>query len=826
MSRIDRRRFLSGTCGLVPGAALSSCGVSGLDDDLVPGDSAASLVTQRWAVSACAQCPGGCGIRVRVAGEAAVGIVGLPSHPVNRGGLCGRGLAGLQVLYHPDRLRGPLRRTGPRGSGRYERISWDAALDELTERLRGLRAGGNPQSLALLTNAGRGQLGRLVERFARAYGTPNLTSRTRLDDPAALPLLLTQGVREPPAYDLASARYVLSFGSNWLEVRDPPEINQRAFALLRRGRPGRRSKIVEVAPRFSFTAAKADEWVPIRPGTQGALALAIAHVLVSEGRVDEEFVTERTAGYEDGGDESGYPRPGFKRIVLESYSPEWAEGITGVAAERIRRLARELAENRPAVVLGESGPAEHTNSLASGVAVHSLNALLGAVNAPGGVVIQRDPPYTELPPIVTDEVGRRGFAKARADGAEAAFPLAERADHLLPGAVLSGRPYPIEALLIHRVSPVHSHPASSGWREALEKVPFVASFNSFLDQSSRYADLVLPDQSYLETLADHPVAPSTGSAVVSLRSPVVAPLHDRRSTGDVLLELARRLGGTVAASFPWKGFSELVAQALEGLAGKGSLRGVEKERALAVLLETGFWSEDGPVPSSWDTAIRTPSRRFEFMTRVPRSSPASVGIRPVAVGSDPARGAQTEMLVALGFPEDGDRDFLFRYEPPRFAGDPETFPLHLLTYRNPAFDETAGTALPLLRESGSGFFDAKWSSRLEVNPMTARELGFEDRERVRVVSPEGSITVGLRTFPGVPPDAVALTLLEPGDWGARLLLANLFGKLTGAPATCGTGARVAGRAWWLVGWRTTSRTRAPSRGSGAVRSAGSSSSAI
>ena len=295
---MERRNFfkLAALTGAV--AALDSCGSPDHqlirfvpEETLVPG-----IAT--WKPSICTLCPAGCGLLVRVMqGDAEVvrkgqlGVIkmglakkleGNPMHPVNRGKLCAWGQAGLQALYHPDRLRGPLKRKGDRGSGEFQEISWDDATKELTSQLSTLHQSGGAGSVAFLTSPLRGQRRELIERFLKAYGAPPSVTYEPLDDAVLRQAnLLSFGWPELPTLDLARADYVISFGADFLGTWNSPVSQSIGYGEMRQGRNDHRGRFVQVEARMSQTGANADEWVPCKPGTEGILALGVAHVILS-----------------------------------------------------------------------------------------------------------------------------------------------------------------------------------------------------------------------------------------------------------------------------------------------------------------------------------------------------------------------------------------------------------------------------------------------------------------------------------------------------------------------------------------------------------------
>ena len=238
----------------------------------------------------CLLCPSGCGMLARVVDGNLVKLEGSPMHPVNLGALCPKGQAAPELLYNPDRLTGPLMRVGERGAGEWQEITWEDATLLVTQKLEELRAANHPERAAILYGETRGQMRNFLERFMSAIGSPNAVSHDSLNIEAGkLATLFTQGIYDLPAYDLENSSYVLSFGAGLLEAGRTPQRMVSGHSFIRRGRSVR-GKVVVIDPRQGITGAKADEWIPIKPGTDAALALAIANVLIKTGQFDSDFV--------------------------------------------------------------------------------------------------------------------------------------------------------------------------------------------------------------------------------------------------------------------------------------------------------------------------------------------------------------------------------------------------------------------------------------------------------------------------------------------------------------------------------------------------------
>ena len=538
---MDRRSFIKLTAVSGTTAALASCGDPDIqlvrfvpDEDITPGQAV-------WKPSVCPLCAAGCGLTVRamradkdVMRDGRAGVVqilaakkleGTPEHPVNRGGLCARGQSAIQVTYHPDRITQPLKRSGDRGQGRYEAISWDEALAEVVAKLDELAAAGNQRALAFLAQRRSSHRSALVGQFLSRYGAPApVTYELFGDDVLRRANAISFGREQLPTFDLANAGHVLSFGADFLGTWNSPVAHSYAYGEMRQGRRGVRGDFVQVEARMSQTGASADEWVPINPGTEGVLALGIAHVIMRDqlripagGRA-----VTWIAGWNAG---------------LAEYAPEEVAAITGVAAARVERLAREFAHRGPSVAIVGGPPLAHTNGLFTALAVNALNALVGSVQQTGGV-------------FFTPQIG------------PTAAPAVSESFRLQP----EGAGPPISSarvLFVDGVNPVFTAPPAWKVADALAQVPFIVSFGSFLDETSILADLILPDHSFLEAWSE--ALPESGStiAVASAAPPVMLPLHDTRPTGDVVLEIGRNLRAPI--DLGWQTFDEMIAATFDGL---------------------------------------------------------------------------------------------------------------------------------------------------------------------------------------------------------------------------------------------------------------------
>jgi anaerobic selenocysteine-containing dehydrogenase len=709
-------------------------------------------------------------------------------HPINLGALCPKGQSAPELLYNPDRVQGPLRRIGERGEGKWEPINWETALTMVTDRLTTLRDTGHPERFAFMYGETRGQMRDLITFFTETFGSPNAISHDSLNIEAAkLAHLLTQGIYDLMAYDLEKANHVLSFGASLLEAGRSVQRFASGYAYMRRGRPYR-GKVVIVDPRLGVSGAKADEWIPIRPGTDAALALGIAYVIISSGLVDRDFVENYSFGYEDWEDEAGVRHKGFKTLVLENYDPETVAEITEVPAGTIARLAGEFGTNRPsiAVVPGKGGLLNGSaNGLYTAMAIHALNALVGNIEAPGGVLVQHYPACPGWPELPADPVAEKGRQAERVDGAGSVYPLARHAYQAVSDGISEG--YPIDVLFLYDANPMFECPSGSArWVGAFNRVDFIVSFSSFLDETAHWADLVLPDHTFLERWQDDFIE-GLGYPGVALRQPTVKPVHNTRNTGDVLIELAHRVGGPVSAAFPWVNFVDLLKARLQDVGATWD-----------TLTELGLWivppdkfAERGSDP--WINGVVGRDRQ-----RAPRDGYFDFFSRELQCLLD---AADEFTLQRLGIQARSDELFMPHYEPVSYHGDENEYPflLNVVTLMSLG-PYSANANMPTLQEISGMAVDETWDSWLEMNPESAHRLGLEDKEPVWVESPFGRARTKVRLVRGLRPDVVNLPYNQGhravGRWakdrgvnGLELMGPNTE-PLTGLAAFTNTRAKV------------------------------------
>ena len=753
---LERRDFLKLLGGSVGTVSLGACGRFLVPDQMVelalrgPG-------IERQLNTVCGLCEGGCGITVRLVDDLPVGIKGNRRHPLSRGGVCPVGQAGLEVLYAPNRLQGPLRRQ-PDGS--FRPAKWDEALSEIAGRLQELQKAGSGHRVAFL-NGEPGQLFHdLASRFTKALGSPNIAHRHGL---TALPYRLAQGLDQVPGFDLANADLVLSVGLDLFEDGAAPI--HAISAMMGSGEQGGRARLIHVGSRLSPSATKAEERLAVAPGTHAAAALGIAHVLVREGRYDRRFVEDHCFGFEDWTDDRGNKRLGFRRLLLEQYYPDRAAKLSGSDPRVIIRVARRLARaERPVVICGGEAVAA-TNATWTTLAAHALNALLGAFDRPGGVVLPSPIPLTDLEPLAALEADAPDIFAPSKDSANLGIDPVE--------ALIDAEG--LEVLFVNGTNPVYDSPAGNDLRKAFERIPLVVAFSSFTDETASAADLVLPTSLFLETWRESTTPEGTGFSVLGVSQPVISPLTDSRHAGDALLELARKIGGEPAAALPWTSYETYLKGRLEGVrsSGQGSIISGSFEESWVHFLEERGWRflESGdreafwqslarkggwwnPVfaRGNWDRMFRTPTGRYEFFSLELERHLLALGSSTSESESSPALRRGIEIL-GLEIEASADESCLPHFEPPKLVGSggsPDA--LTLVPFRPITSRGDLGVASSMVLEMYGYPVLSGWQTWVELAPETAHHLHLREGDRVALAAettaPEAVVEAVVKIEPG------------------------------------------------------------------------------
>jgi anaerobic selenocysteine-containing dehydrogenase len=468
----------------------------------------------------CRMCHGGCGALVELTDGVPTGISGDPENPTSHGYFCIKGKASLDLVSSPDRLRNPLVRTGPRGSGSFRPVGWDEALDQVARNLRNSMERFGPESVVFGQGTDRNYQ-EWVFRLANALGTPNVVGPAHVCFyPRVMASILTYGGFTFCDY-AGDPEVALLWGSNKLNTHSDGVIGVGLMRALERG-----TRLVVIDPRRTRTAQRADLHLQLRPGTDTALALGLVHLLIANGWYDAGFVARHTSGFD-----------ALERHV-RAYDPKTVAGITGLEPDLIQTAASMYAQASRACIEAGTGLSQCDNAFDTHRAIAVLTALTGNLDAPGGDVIW-DPMPIE---------GRRGFPRTDLLSEEQAAKRIGGTAHKvlsmtgwvapsdLQEAILRERPYRVSSMVVFGSNPLVSHENATATRAALAKLDFLAVADMFMTPSAKLADVVLPASSWLER-----------DQIVEFNSYLAArqrvtTVEGARSDEEMIIGLAHRLG--------------------------------------------------------------------------------------------------------------------------------------------------------------------------------------------------------------------------------------------------------------------------------------------
>ncbi len=772
-NKIKRRSFLKAT-GLVSALTAAGCQkikntnksihnfLNQFEETIVPYD------VETHVNSSCTICPSFCGIKVRKIGERVVKIEGNPEHPVNRGGLCTRGVAGIQHLYNPNRIKSPLIKSGGGESSEWVSVSWDEAIKTLSEKLIAQREE-NPAGLMFIQDSRSASLEKkLYERFMKAYGSPNYVSYNDAldgDDECQLDAIhLMQGIDRRPSYDIKNAGIVVSFSTDFLESHLNLMQSVSAYGYARREREAGRSKFVHIGARLSATAASADKWISIKPGTEAIIALSIAYVLIREDLYDYDFVSKNCSGFEDEVSRDGKIRRGFKYWVMSDYAPVDVEEITGVSAEDIIEVARALYSSKPALIIGRR------DDVMTQAAVHSLNLLCGSLGSEGGMLFPHEIPLSNEAEIKNDKMAKSGLAfKPLASAGEEM--LYETDNSVLPEK-LDNSDSPVKLLLIKNANPVYSSPGKDKWAQAMKKIPFKVSFSPVMDETTELCDLILPDCTYLEKWNGATVNTSEGYQVFSVSKPVVAPVTDCRATEDVILGIAAGMPSGVSSNLNWKNFREYIEWSIEGLfnAGRGDYISEDFKGRWVRLLEKAGWRipkksdrkefVDNVIEKGgwWD-----PVYYYNELPGIVKTGRGKADFLPSKLVSliDEARSKGDEKAKEISevysrFIEGKVNPFYIDMVSEKSGKESDGGMLHLHNIKTISLTGMSQPNSPWLMDNATSVVADRWNTWVEINRETARELMLNDGDYVFVESEKAKIKGIVALSDGIHPECIAV----------------------------------------------------------------------
>jgi anaerobic selenocysteine-containing dehydrogenase len=644
--------------------------------------------------SFCRMCHGGCGVLVYAKAGKVAKIAGDPECPINHGTLCSKGLASAKLAYHPDRLTYPVRRVGAKGSGQWERLSWDEALDAIAERILFYRDQFGAESVVLGYGTGRDNES-VIYRFANLLGTPNvLTAGHFCYGPRISTSIITCGTNPVVDYE-NQPKCIMVWGNN-LVIGNSDEYKGESLSVA----VDKGAKLIVVDPRLTRLAARADVWLQLRPGTDGALALGMLHVIIQEALYDKDFVENYVYGWE----------PFVNRV--KEYSLERVEEITWVPKEKIREAARLYATTKPAAIQWGVAIEQQVNCADNDRLLMCLMGITGNIDVPGGQALFQSPRIRNVGHFGAHRMLPDSQREKRLGGER--FRLGANFAIINPkcvwDAIVEERPYPVKMLFLISSNPLVTRANAREVYRALQKVPFMAVSDFFLTPTAELADIVLPAATWLEM--DYIGDFWKRHGYILPRRKVIQ-VGECRSDHEMLNDLAHRVG---QGEHWWDNFEQALDWILEPI-------GITWQE----FKKMDYIRGDLIHEKYRERGFSTPSRKFElYSTFLER-----LGYDPLPQHREP--------------PESP-------YSTPTLFKE---FPYILITGRRlPGFFHSENRQIPWMRELHR-------DPVVEIHPDTAKKEGIKEGDWVYIESPRGRVRQRAKFFSGMDPRVVSA---EHGWW--------------------------------------------------------------
>lgn len=729
--------------------------------------------TRQLIPSACWQCVTRCPIWGFVEQGRVVKIEGNPKSMRSLGKVCAKGQAGVNQVNDPDRILYPLRRMGKRGEGKWKRISWQEALTELSQRLKKLRDEGHAEKLMFHYGRMKASSSKIVNTFLSHYGTKTIGNHTSICEGGKWTAQELTWGRHYDNWDFDQTRYVLNFGSNCLEAHtNHIPVAQRLVSAMR----DRGVKMVTFDVRLANTVAKSAEWVPIKPGTDGAVVLAMCHEIVMR-----DLMGEHGKAFLKFCKVTKNPNATIKQKIaalkthLLPYTPKWAEQISGVSADKISQIAEEFATHYPAVVISYRGAIAHYNGNETERAVQMLAAITGNIDNPGGRCRGvgagwKYPHGPEHPPKAKKLNLVDGFK------GQVAYP-SHHVSHQVFKVIKDGTQGRPDIYMWYCYQPVYSNGDVQETIDVLKDenlLPFTVAISPFYDESSALADLILPDATYLERWDWEDMVAPNQLGEFYIRQPLVKPLAEARDFKDVCCDLAKRLGFPLGYDTAEE-FVQLSCEMTPAVSKQGGFAYMKKHGVLVdpeakpsyqsymqevdgkkLKAKDVLFDKDTGVYWNWKKS-KAKSRAQALKKGYTHNKNAYKGYIGQRIGDKVYQGFEPDKLNKSGFFE----LYSVLLEEKGWGPLPSYFPVP--EHNNMQADELILTTYKVNVQSHSRTQNCKWLTEIYhenpawINPITARERGIKQADRIRVISELGEIETSVQITPAIVPKVIAIS---------------------------------------------------------------------
>lgn len=766
--------------------------------------------TGEWVATTCQGCTSWCAKQIYVMDGRAVKVRGNPNSGVHGMSSCPRQHLSLQQVYDPDRLRTPMMRTNPK-KGRdqdpkFVPISWDKALDMLADKIIALREADESHKYALLRGRYSHINDLLYKKMTHLIGSPNSISHSAVCAEAhKMGPYYLDGNWGYNQYDIKNAKFILSFGA------DPIASNRQvSYYSQTWGDALDHTKVVVVDPRFSASAAKAHKWIPIEPGQDSVLALAIAHVALVEGLWHKPFVGDFVDGnnqFKAGQhvkDESfkethTYGLVAWWNEALKDYTPEWASKITGIDPKTIIAIAKDMGAAAPAVqVWTARGAVMQVRGTYTSLACHALNGLFGAIDSKGGLFPGNKIPLLKEYPdehAYMDDIANKGVKYSKIDhSGRLEFPALKKGKSgggvvtaNVANGIFNADPYDIKVILAYFNNFNFSNPEGQRWDEALSKVDFMAHITTNISEFSWFADVLLPASHHM--FEKWGVLDSIGNGVhqVSVQQPSIKRLWDTRiDESEIPYMLAKKMAEK-GFDAPWRYINE---QIVDPETGKPADNEVDFAKVMVRYITSPLWHEDaskyGDKLASWDDFVekgvwnssdyKLESRWGKFKTETHKFEFYSKTLEKALQGhADKHKVSIDEVMEVCEYQARGQLAFVPHYEQPYRVGDEAQFPLLLVDQKSRLNKEGRSANSPWVYEfKDVDPGDVANQDVAKFNPIDGKALGLKDGDDIRISSPVGSLTCKAKLWEGVRPGTIAKCFGQ-GHWAYGRYASTEFG---------------------------------------------------
>ena len=812
--QIKRRDFLKASVAVGAAAALTGPSLNAFAQAPKPlaGEKVSgSTDAGKWIASTCQGCTTWCPVEIFVQNGRAVKVRGNRYSKQNDGYVCPRGHMSLQQVYDPDRVKVPMKRTNPKkGRGvdpKFVPITWDEALNTIADKMMELRKAGESHKYLLMRGRYTYMRDMIYDAMTKIYGSPNNISHSAICAEAEnFGAFFTEGMWGYRDYDVSNSKYVVIWGC------DPTNSNRMIPAIIKRfGDVLDHATVAVVDPRQQTTASKAQEWLPIIPGQDGALATALAHVILTEGLWSKEFVGDFKDGknrFKAGQtvDEASFAEKETSGLVkwwnieLKDRTPEWAAPITGIPKEQIIRVAKGMGKAAPhvAVWLGP-GAAMQVRGGYSAMAVHALNGLLGSVDNVGGTLGGAKQAANHMPKLdkYQDDIAKKHSKMKKID--QRGYKHLPALHQGKPGdgvvtnntatGILEADPYDIKMAIGYVNNFAFSCTGAQRWEKAMEKIPFFVHVTTNVAEITQYADIVLPAAITKYEKWGFVKQKQNRYAHVALIQPVIKPMWDVKIDETEIPFL-------IAEKLKEKGFSNLYDYYTKEIKDPetGMAPGNGKEFALySVKYYTSpAWGEEGAkigdkingwedyrnrgvwnskpyeYKHRWGGKFGTVTKKFEFYSETLKKA--------LNAHADKHKTNVDDILQTCKYTAKGELAFVPHYEPPFRHGDVKDYPFTFIDYKSRLNREGRSQNSPWYYEFHKvDFGDVSHEDVIHINPADARKLGVKKGDMVKVTSVSGSFVIKANLWEGIRPGTVAKCYGQ-GHWAYGKVASKEFGK--------------------------------------------------